>query len=250
VTIAGGSGPGAWDDSAMAEVLIERRFRGPEKSGNGGYSCAMLVRAIEGPAEVTLKAPPPLERPLTVAPNGSEGVLLLDGEDIVAVGVQASLDRRVPHSVSLQEAQRASERYEWVDDHPYPACFVCGPTREAGDGLRIFPGPVEGRELYAAPWTPDESVADEDGTVHPEFAWAALDCPSGIVTDLFGEIGTILLGRLAADLIVPLRAGETYVATAWPVARDGRKLDTGSALHTVDGEMCAVARARWIELET
>ena len=91
--------------------------------------------------------------------------------------------------------------------HPYPACFVCGPTRDEGDGLRIFPGPVEGRELYAAPWTPDDSVADDEGIVRPEFVWAALDCPSGIVTDLFGDVGRILLGRLAAELIEPLEAG-------------------------------------------
>jgi hypothetical protein len=197
---------------------------------------------------VTLKLPPPIARALTVEPDEEGGASLLDGEEVVAVGRPTRLDRRVPHSVSLQEAQRASERYEWVDDHPYPACFVCGPTRNEGDGLRIFPGPVEGRELYAAPWTPDESLADGEGVVRPEFAWAALDCPSGIVTDLFGDIGRILLGRLAADPIVPLRAGETYVATAWPISRDGRKLDTGSALHTADGELYAVGRARWIEL--
>jgi hypothetical protein len=41
-------------------VTIERRFRGPSESGQGGYSCGLLARAIDAPAaEVTLRAPPP-----------------------------------------------------------------------------------------------------------------------------------------------------------------------------------------------
>jgi acyl-CoA thioesterase FadM len=84
--------------------------------------------------------------------------------------------------------------------------------------------------------------------VRPEFVWAALDCPGGIVTDLFGELGRILLGRLTADLRRPVRAGEPHVVQAWTVSRDGRKLHTATALHTAAGELCAVARAVWIEV--
>ena len=116
-------------------------------------------------------------------------------------------------------------------------------------GCGSSPGRSRAESSTPRPGLPDDSLADEDGIVRPEFVWAALDCPSGIVTDLFGDVGRILLGRLAAELIEPLEAGATYVATAWPIARDGRKLDTGSALHTADGELCAVARARWIEVE-
>jgi hypothetical protein len=36
----------------------------------------------------------------------------------------------------------------------------------------------------------------------------------------------------------------------WPLARDGRKLDTASALFTASGELAGLARARWIELRT
>ena len=35
--------------------------------------------------------------------------------------------------------------------------------------------------------------------------------------------------------------------TAWTIQREGRKLDTGSALFTADGDQLASARARWIE---
>lgn len=76
----------------------------------------------------------------------------------------------------------------------------------------------------------------------------ALDCASGIVTDLFGDVGLILLGRLAADLRRPVMAGEPHVVLASPVSRDGRKLNTATALFTAEGELCAVGRAVWIEI--
>ena len=228
-------------------VVIEPRFRGPPESANGGYACAMAAQWIDGPAEVTLRAPPPLGVPLRVERGDAGVALLADGATIVEA-VPGTVTLEVPAPVSLDDARRAASRYPWRDRHPYPTCFVCGPERTAPDGLEIFPGPVDGEALFAAPWTPDPSLADADGSVRDEFVWAALDCPSGIVTDLLGELGLILLGRLSADLREPVRAGVPHVVQAWPVEREGRKLHTGSALFTGDGALCAVARATWIEL--
>ena len=232
----------------MPEVKIDPRFCGPAQSANGGYACGLLAAEIEGPAEVTLWAPPPLDRPLLSQVREDGSAVLLDGELVVAEARTTTLEGTVPAPVTSDQATRASQRYEWIDEHPYPRCFVCGPEREPGDGLRIFPGPVEGRELYACTWTPEDSLGDGSGSVRPEFVWAALDCPSGIVTDRFGEIGTVLLGRLAVELLEPVPVGETCVLTAWTVAREGRKLDTGSALFDADGDLLASSRARWIEL--
>lgn len=196
---------------------------------------------------MTLRAPPPLGKPLHVQRRDQE-VTLLDGDVLIAEARPTTVTVDVPNPVSLDSARRASSRYPWRDRHPYPTCFVCGPHRDAGDGLRIFPGPVDDGALYAAPWVPEPSLADARGRVRDEFVWGALDCPSGIVTDLFGEVGLILLGRLAADLRRPVEAGLPHVLQAWPVSRDGRKLNTASALFTAEGELCAVARAVWIEL--
>ena len=81
-----------------------------------------------------------------------------------------------------------------------------------------------------------------------EFVWGALDCPSGIVTDLFGDVGRILLGRFAVDVRRPVEIVSPHVVEAWTLERDGRKLHSASALLTAEGETCAVARAVWIEV--
>lgn len=177
----------------------------------------------------------------------ADGVALLDGDILIAEARVTSVEVDVPDAVSLDAARGATSRYPWRERHPYPTCFVCGPRRDDGDGLRIFPGPVDGKPLYAAPWTPPASLADARGNVRDEFVWGALDCPSAIVTDEFGDLGLILLGRMAADLRRPLSAGESYIVQAWPVSRDGRKLQTASAIFCAEGTLRAVARAVWIE---
>jgi len=230
-----------------ATVVIDQQFCGPPASANGGYACALAAAPIDGPAEVTLRVPPPLGRPLVVE-RIDDVVSLLDGDVLVAQARPTVVELDVPEPVSFADAQHAGAAYPWRVGHPYPTCFVCGPDREPGDGLCIFPGPVAGRELYAAPWTPEAWLADDAGHVRDAFVWGALDCPGGIVTDLFGDVGLILLGRLAADLREPVLAGEPHVVLAWPIGRDGRKLHTGTAVFTAAGALCAVGRATWIEV--
>ena len=72
--------------------------------------------------------------------------------------IEFELDVRSRSRVA--EAEEASKRYAGFEHHAYPTCFTCGPARE--DGLGIFAGPVAGRELVAAPWTPAEDVASRD----------------------------------------------------------------------------------------
>jgi hypothetical protein len=229
----------------MFEVAIHRRFRGPPTSGNGGYTAGLLARHIDGPATVTLRRPPPLERPLR-AIGEAGGVRLLDGDDVIAEAVPAQLELELPSSVpGIAAAATTGGKPDWFPGHPFPGCFVCGPNR--ADGLRIFPGPLDG--TYATTWTPMPEFADDRDHVVEEIVWAALDCPSFAPSrGLPSPPSLMVLGRLTAELRAPVIAGQTYVVLAWPIARDGRKLDTGSALADADGTAAAVARARWIEI--
>jgi hypothetical protein len=217
-------------------MIIPARYNGPPSSANGGYACGLLAELLGGEAEVTLRAPPPLERELEAVCAG-ERVELRDGGALIAEARPTTLDVDVPAPVSLDEAAEASTRYAGFVRHAYPTCFTCGPAR--GDGLGVYAGPVAGREgLVASPWTPSPGL-------RPEIVWAALDCPSGWAVDDFQREG-VLLGRMSARTERLPTAGDPHVVVGWRVGEEGRKRFAGSALFTAGGELLARARSTWI----
>lgn len=227
-------------------MLIEERFRGPPDSGNGGYVCGVVAGILGGAAEVTLRQPPPIGRPLLVRRLDEGGVAILDGEVVVAEGRSADVEVEAPEPVGLRDAVEAAKRSPGFGLHPFPTCFVCGPERSEGDGLRIFPGPVKGRQIVAAPWTPDQTLSGVDGRVRQEYVWAALDCP-GAFANGFPETHMVL-GRLAVRLVRTVEPQRAYVVVGWPAGVEGRKLFAGTALFGDDGELLAIARATWISV--
>jgi hypothetical protein len=235
----------------MPTLSVPSRFRGPADSANGGYVCGLIAGRLDGPVTVTLRRPPPLATPMTVEPVGEGAVQIHHGGALVAeaVSVPNGPALRLPGTVSMAEAQAAEGRARYFQDPAFPACFVCGTDRRPGDGLRIFPGPVIGGALWAAPWTPDASTGDGSRSVRPEIAWAALDCPSGIAAIEAADVGqdtTILLGRMTAGLAALPTVGDECRLIAWPIGRDGRKLMAGSALLGPGGEVLAVAKTVWL----
>ncbi len=232
-------------------MLIESRFQGPPTSGNGGYVCGRLAAFVDAPAvAVRLRVPPPLDTPLAVRRSDSS-VELLDGDQVVAEARRASIEAGIEAAVgeppSFAEAESAAKRFRGLDSHWYPSCFVCGPDRDPGDGLCIYPGPIEGRKGVAGPWIPDASLVSDSGTIAPQFLWAALDCPGGFAFDEPAE-GGILLGELQAELRGPVSVGERCVLVAWELAHEGRKHHTATALFGETGECRGVALGTWFEV--
>jgi len=240
----------------MTSVTIDKRYCGPPNSGNGGYVCGRLARHIAGGAEVTLRAPPPLDKPLDVVAADGGSWELRDGATILAAGRGAGVELVRLETASFAEAS-AAELLTPVKphEHPLPMCFVCGPARAQGDGLRIFAGPLARQiSVFAATWIPDPTLAAEDGLVAPEFLWSALDCPTGYVSNYNPESGNsertpILLGRMSARIETRPRPEERCVITAWATARDGRKRVAEAAAFGEAGRLLAVARATWIAVE-
>lgn len=225
------------------ELVIPSRFNGPPESGNGGYTCGRVAGFAGGTgARIVLRLPPPLDRPLRVV-RGDRGVIVFDGEAVVATGEPAAPELELPQPVSFADAQHASARYPGFDSHSFPTCFVCGPSRAAGDGLRIFAGPLNG--VFAAPWVPDASLADDGDRIAPEFVWASLDCPGAIAVG-WPERGETLLGTLEANVRSRPRVGERCVIVSWPLGEEGRKLHAGTALLGENGDLHGCARAVWI----
>ncbi len=190
---------------------------------------------------MTLRLPPPLERPLAVRRDG-DAVTLLDGEDVVAEARPGRIDAESPAPVSLAEAAEAAARHVRLGSDRFRECFTCGIRAEHpgqnDSGLEVHAGPVPGREpLHAAPWVAHEPAA--------EIVWAAIDCPGAYAVGAEGR-GETVLGRMAARIDRLPEEGEPCVVVSWPLEEDGRKLFAGTALLSADGDVLALARQTWI----
>jgi hypothetical protein len=237
----------------MADTInITSRFQGPPDSGNGGYVCGRLAAYVELSTDANavvarLRVPPPLDTELEVRHDDNK-TRLFHGDQLVAEAWAQPLDLTPIEAPSFDAASQAASRFRGHDSHWYPGCFVCGPDRGEGDGLRIFPGPLETGSVVASPWIPDASLSEDHGDrVDNVFLWSALDCPGGFA---FPEPkdGSILLGELQAQILGSVHVGEACVVAAWELGRDGRKHHTASALYGQDGVCRGVARGTWFEV--
>jgi len=209
---------------------------GPDGSANGGYACGRAAAYVDADAvEVTLRLPPPLERTLDIERDG-DAVSVLDGNALVAEARPGSVDVEAPQ-VSFAAAGEASEHSLGAEEHEFPRCFVCGPLREPGEGLRILPGPIR-EGVVAAQWTARE--------VAPEIVWAAIDCIGAFATGAVGRRGSAVLGRMTARIDRLPIDGAACVVAGWSLGSEGRKLFAGTALLGADGVPCAVSRQIWI----
>jgi hypothetical protein len=230
--------------TTVGTLSIDPHFHGPPRSGNGGYVCGLLAVEHARPCEVRLRLPPPLDRPLDIVRSDDGSTALLDGEKVVADARDAELALDVPPPPSLAQARLASERYVGFKAHVFPTCFVCGPDRAVGEGLRIFPGDLEGDYVVSAPWKPDASLA-----VGNSHVWAALDCPGAFTNEQRNDGRATVLGGLSCTIVEPVRIDTEYVVMGWPIGGEGRKAYAGTAIYSADGALHAFARATWIWID-
>jgi hypothetical protein len=231
-------------------ITIAARFCGPPGIANGGYVAGLLAERLGSSAEVTLRRPLPLDRPLTVVErHDTAGLRVVDGGETLAEADVAVVSIEPHPSVSFEEAVEARGRGGDLRRHQFAGCFVCGPGREPGDGLRIQPGPLRGRPDVVAPWVPDESLGGEWGLVRTRYTWAALDCSGAYALHNSGVAPThLLLGRIRARLVTPVSVGERCVVVGWAHGtQEGRRFHARTALYHEDGWLSAVAEQTWFE---
>lgn len=185
--------------------------------------------------------------------HAGEGLQLKSGDELIAEAVSADwLMPEVPR-IGFAQAQAAAEHSPAFVGHPFPTCFVCGPHRAQNDGLRIFPGIVNGvtgpngSPVLAAPWIPDATLSDSRGEIPDEIVWSALDCPTGFAGG-FPSMGKLVTGRLAVKILGHPRVGDNCVLVSWPTGVEGRKHFAAAALLGPDSNVLAYARATWIKL--
>lgn len=253
-----------------ATFVVPRRFRGPARSGNGGWTAGALAERL-GPVptpgsgceavEVTLRRPPPLDTELGVVVEDARPderptrVRLVQGADTVAEAACTDRPLTPLDAVDPAVAEAAMVDYPGHRTHPFPECFVCGPARAPGDGLRIFPGPVPGRpDTVASEWVPHASLAESGDVVDAGVervgvatTWAALDCVGGWSEDLEGR--PCVLGRMTARVDALPVVGEPHVAVGRRLRVEGRKTFTASTLYDSDGRVVATAEHVWLAVD-
>lgn len=236
-------------------VLIDHRFRGPARSGNGGYTSGLLAAAVQErspatPVTVTLRTPPPLDTDLALTMADSDAELRDKEGTLVATAQPGSLGD-APAPVDPDIAGAVTLDYRGLAHHPFPTCFTCGPDRDPGDGLRLFPGAVPGRERTVATlWEPQPALPQVPGaeTVTEPVVWAALDCPGAWSVE-FASGRPIVLGQMTALIKRLPRIGEQCVVVGECHTTQGRKSFTGTALYGEHGDLLGHASAVWLTID-
>ena len=157
-------------------VIIDRRYNGPDASGNGGWVAGSLARRFGAMSvSVTLRAPVPLAVPLCIRWQ-DDGTATLDNDGtLIAEATATPLELDVPIAPDPAEAEAAGVLAQQVsaqrgENFPYAHCFGCGFARS--DGLRIVPGPVGNEGIVATTWTPSSLEGDAGGQLTVEATWA------------------------------------------------------------------------------
>jgi hypothetical protein len=229
-------------------ISIASRFAGPPESANGGYTAGRLAGSLGSqPVTVTLRRPPPLEQPLAVTRIEGGSHLIADGE-LIAEASAGHFQHQPVAPVSRARAESVQAAYPGLFDHSFNGCFVCGPEREVGDGMRLCPGPISA-DRTACVWTPDESLADAHAGRFAaiEFVWAALDCPGGWTSDLIAR--PLVLGRMTGAVHRLPEIGRPVVIVGELYETDGRKTRTGTAAYDENNRLLGRAEQLWIEID-
>ncbi|MFI0480789.1 hypothetical protein [Actinomadura sp. 9N215] len=227
-------------------LVVPGRFNGPPAGANGGYACGLLAGAaaghLDGPPQVALHLPVPLDTPLEYEKAGRRGHAYARGDLVATV---STARRAVPpvEPVPAEAAATAHEGFAGRSGHPFPTCFVCG-TDRPGDGLGLTPGPAGPPGTVACVWTPSAALAAPGGRVPAEIVWGALDCPGGWTGDLVAE--PRVLASMSARIEALPRAGRRHVIVGRRVGVAGRTATTATALYDAEGVLLAGALANWV----
>lgn len=221
-------------------MVIDGHICGLPGVGFGGYVAGLLATELGGPTKVDFIRPAPLGIELTIEHNLASEATLLDGANVLAVGRSHQTTEDHPAPQTWGEAVLASEANVAMTDNEYPNCFGCGPALPDGKGMRVFTGPIKGRGLVAAAWSPSGSFAAANGALLPRYVWSAFDCPGGRARRQF------ISRYLTVQQTTPILAGAPHLVTGWPIRQDGRKSFVGMAIFDRNGVLCAVGETLWI----
>ncbi|MBM3557599.1 MAG: hypothetical protein FJX47_18830 [Alphaproteobacteria bacterium] len=229
-------------------IAIEDRFRGPSRSGNGGYVGGVMARRFSGLCEVTFRRPIPLDRPLDLDGDGATSRLAdAEGEIAGATRIDGHLTLDIPKPPPWSACVAASAQGGSRSPSDFATCFSCG--RDHPEGLHVWSGPVAGTQLVAAAWHPRREHGRANGRLPSEFLWSALDCIGGIALGHGLPPADMLTGRMCAEVDDDLATETDYRVVGWVIGAEGRKRHAGTAIFDAAKRVRARARAVWVVLK-
>ncbi|HSK90400.1 MAG TPA: hypothetical protein VK875_03715 [Euzebyales bacterium] len=230
-------------------VRIPPVWCGPDGIGQGGVTGGLLAATVtDGPVDVRLHAPAPLDRDLHVRrhPGGGEATLVDPGGRTIATARSiAAIDGTAPPVADLATARSVTGTLN--DRNPIARCVVCGRERE--DGLRVWPGPRPDGPGVAAAFTVPTAFRDGDGALARPFVFGALDCTSGFAVVRESAGGFALTGSLQVQIDGPVPAGAPVIGTAAVAGRGRRTWLVDAALWSAGGDVLARTRATWVDVD-
>lgn len=237
-------------------MILSRRFCGPPKTGNGGFTAGILVETVgTNAAEIRLLNPTPVETAITIeSENGQQGAIYNDSKKVLAtlksIASEDFPEYKLPVVPDLGDVIKISAFYPGFTTHPFPTCFVCGPKREVNDGMRIFVGPAPEQigfeNLMAGYWLPDRTVGSQDDFVRDAAIWGALDCPGGF-SAVLDEPHLIVLSKIRGKIIERPKIGEDYTVMSWRLHKLTRAFKVMTAIFKSDSKkLFAISEALWL----
>jgi hypothetical protein len=136
----------------LAKVTIARQFCGPPNSGNGGYVCGMIAKALDGPAKAVLRAPVPLD--IELALEDAEGAIQLSSAEGLLIGMAAPGDAAVlpePPASAIRRENSESTRSASPAAWTAPRAMACGSSPARSRARRKAMWPASGRRTPPSP---------------------------------------------------------------------------------------------------
>lgn len=244
----------------LIEFQIDSRFNGPPNSGNGGYVAGKIAELVGLPCEVTLRKPPPLDKTLILRLIDKVGEVF-SGDSLIATVASSSPVKNNLELIDYESAKLAaiSGLQRRIKSNIFSTCFVCGPDRKEGDGLRLFADTppsclIDGNlKPVAVAWKPSAKLSSNGETIDEAYIWAAMDCPSAVAINNTGdetpEQIACLLGRFRNTVFRRPEIDEHCVVVAQMTHRDRRKIFCDVSLFGGRGDLLAAGHTTWIALE-
>jgi len=93
------------------------------------------------------------------------------------------------------------------------------------------------------------SVSKGIGQIYNQDSERRLRFSKSIAMEIQEKMRFIVLGRLAVQIFNKVRPSEECIVVGWTLSEEGRKIHSGTALYSVDGQLYAKGKATWIELK-